>query len=86
MSAVGQSTGRGVSVNMTQSPEALSRSPRSPLLDVAGAAAYLTTSEHFVRRLVRERRVPFVKLGRFVRFDPADLDRFIEAGRRGTRA
>lgn len=59
---------------------------RRPLLDVAGAADYLSSSEHFVRRLVRERRVPFIKLGRFVRFDPDDLDAFIEAGRVGPRA
>ncbi|CAN5123957.1 hypothetical protein BH11ACT5_BH11ACT5_02610 [soil metagenome] len=59
--------------------------PRRPLLDVAAAAAYLTTGEHFVRRLVRERRVPFHKVGRFVRFDPDDLDRFITDGRHEAR-
>jgi hypothetical protein len=26
-----------------------------------------------VRRLVAERRIPYVKVGRFVRFDPADV-------------
>jgi len=34
----------------------------------------------FVRRLVAERRVRFVKLGRYVRFDPADLDALVAAG------
>ncbi len=34
----------------------------------------------FVRRLVAERRVRFVKLGRYVRFDPAHLDDLIAAG------
>ncbi len=58
-----------------------SAKPRRPPLDVAGATDHLTSSDHFVRRLVRERRVPYVKLGRFVRFDPDDLDAFIEAGR-----
>jgi excisionase family DNA binding protein len=52
------------------------------LMDVADAAQYLTVSEHFVRRLIRERRVTFIKVGRHVRFDPADLDAFIEQGRR----
>lgn len=51
------------------------------LLDVVAAAAYLPVSEHFVRRLVRERRLLYQKLGRFVRFDPADLDAFVQAGR-----
>lgn len=55
---------------------------RRPLLDVAGAAEYLTTSQHFVRRLVRERRITVVRLGRHVRFDPDDLDAFVAAGRR----
>ena len=63
-----------------------SAKPRRPLLDVAGAADYLSSSEHFVRRLVRERRVQFHKIGRFVRFDPDDLDGLIEAGRVGPRA
>lgn len=51
------------------------------LLDVTGAAAYLGVSQRFMRRLVAERRIAFVKLGRHVRFDVADLDGFIDAGR-----
>jgi excisionase family DNA binding protein len=35
----------------------------------------------FVRRLVRERRIPYVKVGHYVRFDPRDLDAFLDAGR-----
>lgn len=53
----------------------------SRLLDVDAAAQYLSVTPRFIRRLVAERRVPFVKLGRHLRFDPADLDRFVEAGR-----
>ena len=53
-----------------------------PLLDIAGAAAHLGVSEAFVRRLVLERRVRYFKVGKFVRFRPADLDAFVEAGRR----
>ena len=52
------------------------------LLDVAGAAAYLGVTPAFVRRLVLERRVRYFKLGKFVRFRRADLDAFVEAGRR----
>lgn len=59
---------------------------RTPPLSVAEAAEYLNVTEHFVRRLVRERRIAFVKLGRHVRFAPADLDAFIEQGRREARA
>jgi excisionase family DNA binding protein len=56
-------------------------SPGPGLLDVAAAAAYTSTSVPFIRRLVRERRVTYVKVGRYVRFDPADLDTFLAAGR-----
>lgn len=58
----------------------------TPPLNVAEAAAYLNVTEHFVRRLVRERRIAFVKLGRHVRFARADLDAFIQHGRREASA
>jgi excisionase family DNA binding protein len=48
-----------------------------PPLTVGEAATYLGTSERHVRRLVAERRVAFIKVGHFVRFQVQDLDRFI---------
>ena len=51
------------------------------LLDVPAAAAYLAVSPRFMRRLVAERRVSFVKLGRHVRISEADIAAFIESGR-----
>lgn len=52
------------------------------LLDVEGAASRLGCSERFVRRLVQERRIPFVKLaGTKLRFIGEDLDLWIEAQR-----
>jgi len=51
------------------------------LLTVDQASERLGTSTRFVRRLVAERRIPFVKLGRHVRIDTADLDAFVAAGR-----
>jgi len=50
------------------------------LLDVTAAPLRLGGPVCFVRRLVAERRVRFVKLGRYVRFDPADLGAPIAAG------
>ncbi|MBT8227020.1 MAG: helix-turn-helix domain-containing protein [Dactylosporangium sp.] len=44
-------------------------------------AALLKTEIRFVRRLVAERRIPFTKVGKFVRFHPADVEAFIAAGR-----
>jgi len=43
------------------------------LWDVAALAQRLGVSERFVRRLVHERRIPFLKIGKFVRFDPDDI-------------
>jgi excisionase family DNA binding protein len=51
------------------------------LLTVEEAADRLGTSTRFVRRLIFERRIAFVKVGRHVRISPADLDAFIAAGR-----
>jgi excisionase family DNA binding protein len=51
------------------------------LLTLPEAAERLGTSVRFARRLVAERRIAFVKVGRHVRIDPADLEAFIAAGR-----
>ena len=51
------------------------------LLTPQEAADQLGTSLRFVRRLVFERRIPYVKLGRHVRIAASDLDAFIAAGR-----
>ena len=51
------------------------------LLDVDQAADRLGTSVRFIRRLIAERRIPYIKLGRHVRISTADLDSFIAAGR-----
>jgi excisionase family DNA binding protein len=51
------------------------------LLSVEQAADRLGTSVCFVRRLVFERRIAYVKLGRHVRITSRDLDAFIAAGR-----
>jgi excisionase family DNA binding protein len=55
-----------------------------PLLDAAGVALALGTTRRHVQRLVTERRIPFVKVGRFVRFDPAELELWLDAQRVGT--
>jgi excisionase family DNA binding protein len=51
------------------------------LLTVDQAAERLGTSVRFVRRLIFERRIAFVKVGRHVRITSRDLDAFIAAGR-----
>ena len=51
------------------------------LLTVEQAAERLGTSERFVRRLIAERRITFIKLGRYVRFHPDDLAEYVAAHR-----
>jgi excisionase family DNA binding protein len=51
------------------------------LLTVEQAADRLGTSERFVRRLIAERRIAYVKLGRHVRIAEPDLINFVATGR-----
>ena len=51
------------------------------LLTVEEAADRMNTSVRFVRRLITERRIAYVKLGRHVRIAEIDIVVFIEAGR-----
>ena len=48
---------------------------------VEEAAEYLGTGVRFVRRIIAERRIPFHKVGRYVRLKIDDLDAFASAGR-----
>jgi len=58
------------------------RSPKlDTLLSVEQAAERLGTSVRFVRRLIAERRIAYVKVGRHVRLDPTDVEAFITASR-----
>jgi excisionase family DNA binding protein len=51
------------------------------LLTLSEVAAILGTSERFPRRLIAERRIEFVRVGRHVRISESALAAFIEAGR-----
>ena len=53
---------------------------RDELLTVAEAAARFKTSERFPRRLIAERRIAFVRLGRHVRIPASAVDEFIRSG------
>ena len=54
---------------------------REQLLTLSEVAAILGTSERFPRRLIAERRIEFVRVGRHVRISEPALAAFIEAGR-----
>jgi excisionase family DNA binding protein len=50
------------------------------LLSVAEAAELLGTTERFPRRLIAERRIRFVHVGRHVRIPESALREFVTAG------
>jgi excisionase family DNA binding protein len=51
------------------------------MLTIGQAAEYLGTGQRFVRPLINERRIPYVKLGKHVRLERCALDAFVAAGR-----
>ena len=51
------------------------------LLDIDQAADRLNVTPRFIRRLIAQRRIDYLKIGKFIRFNPADLDDWIEAQR-----
>jgi excisionase family DNA binding protein len=55
--------------------------PSDPLMTVEQAGEYLGTGPRFVRRLITERRISFVKVGKYVRLERSTLDAFVDAGR-----
>ena len=55
------------------------------LLDLAAVAERLGVGERHVRRLVFERRIPFIKWGHLLRFDPDEIDAWIDTARHRER-
>ncbi len=47
------------------------------LMGIDQVAAYLGLSPHTVYRFVSQRKIPHVKLGKLVKFDPLEIDKWI---------
>lgn len=58
---------------------------RQPLMDLPALAERLGVNQRHIRRLVAERRIPFLKWSRLLRFDPAEIDAWLDRGRHGSR-
>lgn len=56
--------------------------PLTRLLSIAEVADALGVDVRHVRRLVHERRIPYIKWGHLLRFDPADIAAWVDAYRR----
>lgn len=52
-----------------------------PLMDLPAVAERLGVNHRHVRRLVTERRIPFIKWGHLLRFDPAEIDEWLARNR-----
>ncbi|HEV3365134.1 MAG TPA: helix-turn-helix domain-containing protein [Acidimicrobiia bacterium] len=59
----------------------ISAGHRRRLLTLKQVAEQLNVNERHVRRLVFERRLPFLKWGHLLRFDPAELEQWLEQAR-----
>jgi excisionase family DNA binding protein len=57
--------------------------PLPELIDITTVAKILGVDARHVRRLVYERRIPIIKWGHLVRFDPDDIAEWINGKRRG---
>ncbi len=53
------------------------------LLDITEVARHLGVNVRHVRRLIAERRIPFIKWGHLIRFDPAEIVEWLARNRRG---
>ena len=53
----------------------------APLLAVTQVAELLNVRPRHIYRLVSERRIPYIKLGKLLRFEPAVITDWIQASR-----
>ena len=54
---------------------------RRSLMDLPAVAEYLGVNHRHIRRLVAERRIPFIKWGHLLRFDPDEIDEWLALSR-----
>lgn len=67
---------------MSQAEEASASGPLRPLLNINQVADRLGVEVRHVRRLVHERRIPYLKWGHLLRFDPDEIERWLDSSRR----
>lgn len=54
-----------------------------PLMDIEAVARRLGVPVRHIRRLEAERRIPFLKWSHLLRFDPAEIEVWLDQARRG---
>lgn len=68
---------------MTETPSPSGHAADLPpaLLDITTLAKLLCVNTRHVRRLVAERRIPFIKWGHLIRFDPVEIEKWLNGFR-----
>jgi excisionase family DNA binding protein len=57
------------------------RDGKAPLISVEQLADELGVSVRYVRRIIAERRIPYVKVGHLIRFQRDEVEGWVEANR-----
>ncbi len=63
-------------------PESNGGGAEAGLVDIDAVAKRLGVEVRHVRRLVSERRIPFIKWGHLLRFERADIEAWIDSARK----
>lgn len=58
----------------------------TPLLDLPAVARRLGVNQRHIRRLVAERRIPYLKWGHLLRFDAAAIEEWLAEARHDPRS
>jgi excisionase family DNA binding protein len=74
--------GKGV---RSRRPEGRGATAEKELVDINWVAKRLGVAVRHVRRLVAEQRIPFIKWGHLLRFDPDEIENWIDDARRPRR-
>ena len=71
---------------IVQTQTSAGRPQRAGLVTIDVVAERLGVQVRHVRRLVGERRIPFIKWGHLLRFDPIEIEAWVDDARRSPEA
>ena len=69
----------------SRQPELWGATAEKELVDISWVAKRLGVAVRHVRRLVAEQRIPVIKWGHLLRFDPDEIEKWIDDARKPPR-